>query len=683
MKHIFSLRNKIVACILVPIIFIVVVGIIAYGKAKTGLSDKYIESTLGTLDMSTEYMEMLTKFLDAEVTSYTIESEITSYVIGLFDSDPLEKRDVFDKYKMSLSTAKSMNPFIANMHIITPAGVNVITSVSSDSVNGMFKEYLEQIKLDDYGRNIKNWVDKHELLDNATGLGSNSKNAYFISYQKISNSKSYIVTVDISEAAMIQLLDDINIGEGGIVGMVTADGKELLMSDSGQTENVFAGTHYYEAARTRLAENEELSNGYQEIKFGGKDMIFMYSVCESSGIMVCGMIPKSFVVGQASSIRNITFMVVALALLVVAVFGSFIIIGIQGNMKNISSMLSEVAKGNLTVSVKAKGKDEFSGLAESANDMIGNTRGLVEKVNSAAGDLSESASALGSASEDLNVCSADIMLTVNNINDGMERQSEYALDCVENTQKLSDNLEDVSRKIEGISVVIKSAEAMITEGMGKIKELGGSAQQTIDATNLVSDSIESLRKESEKINEFVTMITDISSETNLLSLNASIEAARAGEAGRGFAVVAEEIRKLADSSADAAREISNNVDIINEHTNESVNNAVYAGNMVQAQSEIIDDTVKMLEEMQTHLEQLGKEIDVINAAMDNASKQRDQTVTAVESISGIIDETANNAKQVFAATTKLESNVTRLNETAGALNENMQELKDEIAVFTV
>lgn len=654
----------------------------AYEKAEQGLSDKYVESSLGTLNMSANYLDMLAEFIDSEASTYTTDTRMSSYIGGLYDGRVTEKANLRDTFRTTMITSKSMNTFISNIHIITPSSSNLFSTVTSEMLPGIFEDYRQIVKIDDAGREIKPWIDDHLLLDEAIGLAKSEANNYFISYEKISQGKSYIVAVDLSESAMMEFVDDIDLGEGAIVGLVTAEGKELLMSDSGLEGDVFVGTAFYEEARNSLLEGETTS-GYAQVKYLGKEMLFLYSKSEATDILICGMIPMSVVVGQASSIKTNTIVIVAIALVVALAFGIVIIVGIQNNMKNISKKLGEVAKGDLTVKVKAKGKDEFAGLAGSANDMIGNTRKLVDRVNDTAGDLSDSALAVGAASADLNACSEDIAVTVNRINDGMDRQSEYALNCVENTQKLSDNLDDVGRKVEDISRVILAAEEMIRTGMEKIRMLGESAKETIDATEQVCDNIESLRMETDKINEFVSVITDISSQTNLLSLNASIEAARAGEAGRGFAVVAEEIRNLADSSANAAREIRNNVDVINEQTNESVESAVHAGGMVQAQSAVIEETVSILDEMKNHLEQLGVELDKINLAMDNAGKQHHQTVAAVENISTIIDETANNAKLVFSATEKLGDNVKRLNETADILNDNMNELRQDISGFTV
>ena len=222
---------------------------------------------------------------------------------------------------------------------------------------------------------------------------------------------------------------------------------------------------------------------------------------------------------------------------------------------------------------------------------------------------------------------------------------------------------------------------LIESGMTMIQQLGESAQETTAITSQVGESVAALKKETSIINQFVEMITDISEQTNLLSLNASIEAARAGEAGRGFAVVAEEIRKLADDSARAAGKIQDNVTIITRQTESTMADAKRAEEKVNAQSAVVEKVVTIFQDMNAQMEELVGGLDAIVDSTGKADAERKEALESVKNISNIIEESAGSVRDVNGVTEKLLQNVDNLNKVSDTLNGNMEDLKAEISAF--
>ena len=478
-------------------------------------------------------------------------------------------------------------------------------------------------------------------------------------------------------------MEEIDIGDGSIIGFVTPGGRELVVENVEEGKesvlpeegNVFSGQEYY----TAVMDEAVADAGTAEVDFQGEKYLFIYSHSADIGFTTCALVPMRVVTSQATEIRNMTIGLVILACVIVVIVGIFITAGIENNMRRISRKFGDVAKGDLTVTVSAKGHDEFQDLAGSATNMITNTKKLVNQVSNATGELEVSAQNVGQASELIHEYSQDITRAIGEINEGMEEQSRHAQECVEKTDILSNEIQEVSHVVERVEKLV----GMINKGMEIVQVLGDRAGETTQMTVKVSESIESLRKESEIINSFVATITEITEQTNLLSLNASIEAARAGEAGRGFAVVAEEIRKLADDSAKAAGEIRNNVANITAQTQNSVESASQAKAMVELQTKAVEEVIAVFREMQERMGQLIEGLKDIVVSTEKADGERSAAVAAVKNISDIIEETAGSAETVNDVANKLLNHVEKLSTTASVLDENMEGLKNEISVFKI
>ena len=656
----FGIREKIVLCFLVPVLFMIVLGIISYRKAADGMSSSYRDSTQQTIEMALQNIDTSNSFISAEALKYVVDSDLGKYFVGIYDNDPTSKRTLIDQVKTRILASQVGNSYISNIYII-PSGDLQMISTKNKAQKGIYQEYMDEMAVD--GK-LEQWDDHHNALDEYLSIDSSR---YIMVYQATAQNGKAVIVIDIKAEAVTEFMQGLNLGDGSIVGFVTAGGRELAVKRNAgdeqgtpvEGETIFADKDFYlQASET---------DGVRQVQYNGTDYLFFHSKSEDTGATMCALVPLKVITGQAESIKQITIAGVLISSIIALLIGTAVTSGIRKNMKRISGSLEVVAEGNLATTVSVKGRDEFRGLAAAANDMIAHNKQLVQKVSQATDKLAASAGEVTNASGIIQEYSQDIANAIGEINEGMERQSTHAQECVSKTGTLSEEIQEVNRVAREVETLVSEAEEMIRKGMDRIEQLGQRANETTAVTAKVEESIEDLKRESETINQFVSVITDISEQTNLLSLNASIEAARAGEAGRGFAVVAEEIR--------------NNVENISAQTGVSVESAKQAGEMVAQQTEAVREVIGVFQDMSDAMDKLFDGLKEILAGTERADKEREDTLEAVHNISSIIEETAASAEVVKKVAASLEQNVENLNGTAESLGDNMTGLKTEIAVF--
>lgn len=676
---IFGIRTKILISFLIPIVFLIFVGTFSYYEAAEGMNDAFCESSQQTIRMAGQYIDVGNSFIEAETLKYAFDSTLGRYMMGLYENDEVLRKQTLGNIGTDIRASQVANQFINNIFVITSEKIQMFTTSGSNGKQGIYSLYKDDVmQFSKDGKKIAPWIDSHTVLDEYLGLRYSD---YILSYETSPQTGKGYIVIDVSASAIREFLSGLDLGKGSIVGFVTKGGREIICENFpegkesilAEGEKVFFGQDFYQ--------NVQNMEGLSEVKYQGRDYLFLYSKSEITEAAVCALVPMEVVTERAEYIRYITLVVVVIAVLVAVFIGLFITTGIQKNMQRISGELEEVAEGNLTTHVQVKGRDEFNNLAVVANNMINNNKKLVKKVSSATGTLEASAQEVRAASNIMRDYSANITQAIDDINDGIIKQAEHAQECVRKTDTLSEEIQEVSRIVENIKKLVNKTESMIQRGMEMVRELGDRATETSEITIKVESSIGDLKRESESIKQFVETITDISEQTNLLSLNASIEAARAGESGRGFAVVAEEIRKLADYSAESAREIHNNIAHITEQTSVSAEKAKEARDMVLSQTAAVQEIVSVFEDTNQCMKNLFEGLKEIVVSTEKADKEREDAVSSVKNISMIIKETADGAKIVQDMASKLKENVANMNHTAETLGTNMNDLKTEIAVF--
>ncbi len=674
-----SIRSKIFVCFLVPTVFIIIVGYTAYHKAAQGMTEKYQESTMQTLCKTTEYIELGNSLIESKALEYAYDKELNKYASGLYDEDAPETGALMTMIREDMGAVCKSNPFVSDIYIVTKEDVTMATTKKSNVSMGVYDKYMENTPMD--GKIPQKWIDSHEVLDAHLEVVDWE---YIIAYQQLSQNKTFCVVVDVKEQAIEEQIKSLNLGEGSIVAFVTQNGREIIARNMAEgeeeqplaEETVFWGQEFFTDAMLV----EELV-GARNVTYQGKEHLFIFSKSEKNFSTICALIPMETVVGQAEHIKTITVALVLLAGMISSAIGVMIASGIQKNMNRISGCLSQVAQGNLTASVEAKGRDEFRDLATVTSDMISRNKKLVQKVGGATTALERSAGDVNVTSRTIKDYSMEMEEAVISINDSMERQSKHARECVNRTDSLSEEIKGIGSIMREVEGLVGNTEEMIRDGVNAVTVLGERAEETTEITTQVEGSIAALQEETEIINDFVKLINDISEQTNLLSLNASIEAARVGEAGKGFAVVAEEIRTLADNSANAAKEIQKKVSSILEQSLNSAQQAHKAQKMVSDQKKSVDDTVQILTSMNEQIALLISKLKQIANRTEQAERERGETMEAVKSISMLIEDTANSAEVVERVIARLSDSVNQLNGVSDTLERNMEDLKGEISAF--
>ena len=195
--------------------------------------------------------------------------------------------------------------------------------------------------------------------------------------------------------------------------------------------------------------------------------------------------------------------------------------------------------------------------------------------------------------------------------------------------------------------------------------------------------MEDLEKNSSSIDTIVNVINELSSQTNLLSLNASIEAARAGAAGRGFTVVADEIRKLADLTMSAGRDISKLIADIQDKTKDTARFAEQAGEIVRSQTEALSSTITLFSTINNSVVHLTKNLGDMVIRIDKMMKIKEESMDRISNVAAISQESAAVAEEVNATTGSQMQMMEELTTEAGKLKDDIRELEVAIQKFVV
>lgn len=671
----FGISQKLTLGFIVPVVFIVALGVISYSKSSRGLISNYEQSTSNTIKMSTEYMEFICNSVDALSQQYTGDNELAYYTRGLVKNTAQERTSYVTAMNNSLLKKTDLEKFIRNIHIVTKEGIPILTS-DMENQNGFYetlKESTEGNYLDD--SSIESfWVGNHAFVDEQISL---KQDDYAFSLIRKFSPDEACVVIDVSKEEVEKFLNSLNLGENSIVGLITSEGREIVTNNETKTMQFSSEAYFQESIKS------EHVSGSEYVSFNNKDHLYFYSKIGDTGITIAALIPKTNIMQQANDIRLITIIIVLLACIVAVSLGGYIASGIVRCISNVNRSLSQIAEGDLTVKVQVKQRDEFRILAQNIANMLDNMRTLIQKVNHVSGLVSESAGNVMEVSKTISSSNGNVSYAMEDIGQGIAAQAEDSQSCLTQMDELSSRITLVNNHLEEIEHTITNTKEMLSISITKMEELDHKSKATNSATKYVVENISALEEKSKSIGEIVKFINEISDQTNLLSLNASIEAARAGSAGKGFAVVADEIRHLASQSMQAAEDIKKVISEIEKQTKDTVSTAKKAEDIVKEQSGIVTTTIDTFHGMSQSIETLINEVVMIGNDMKNMDSARTGTLGAIENISAISEQTLATSNNITEIIQEQTVSVDTLEQASKILGENAVDLEESVHKFLI
>lgn len=423
-----------------------------------------------------------------------------------------------------------------------------------------------------------------------------------------------------------------------------------------------------------------------DIKQDKDNFLASYTPIGSTGWSIITQQDKKEALSDTNQLRNVIILLTGITAVIVGLlFGLIGLVVIRRQLitpiKEIASGAERVAEGDLSYQITISTEDEIGYLANSFRLMISNLKGLIHQIKDNSTQVAFAAKELNANAE----CSTQAANQVSSASMEVANGSEKEIGAVKRTsvavEQMSMSIQQIANNSQTVTAMSNKTANAAQEG-GKAIETAITQMKNIENTVFGSAKVVTrLGDRSKEVGQIIDTIAGIASQTNLLALNAAIEAARAGEQGRGFAVVAEEVRKLAEQSQEAAKQIGVLISEIQNETCEAVEAMNIGTQEVKLGTEVVNTAGRTFKEIEQLIEQVTVQVQETSAAIQQMANGSQQVVELMCEIDTFSRNNSEHSQTVTSAMEEQSASIKEISTSSQSLATMAQRLQETVTKF--